>query len=684
MLAFTNYGENPNFRVYLESQPAGFVGETGRSVSGLEDLFGKQQPLPVVQSINGFLSIDGSGSATITMVNDRDRLMRKFARQYSDDLALTYLLGYREVWKNIIANNYEYQSKNPYRRAYIDGVMRNNDVTMDQVLKDEIVNAFWFPIFELMQKVWIFFQDVTGQWYHGFTGIITDITLNDPAQGLPTVTLKCQSLWRLLNITQWVTRPSVNPGPELRTALEEKIVRSQPFEVFTTNLQGMSPQDIIMNTIKLLNLYFTLTIDNVQEVFWNETPVLGYGVERGELDIRISTQDLNYGIFKERRVFFDSDLTDKSTVLNIVAEGFKLWRSDYDFPATIFRNIVQMSGYDIYLDEIGNLIIQPPKYDHMPSAAIFNPEDYQYQLPSESDSLGPPDPEVEKLYQKLQRKGTTKYDFFGNKYHGPEYVIGDRSLMNSNLTYSEAPVVTAVEAPSGGFGFMQGAGAGSQGSTDEPFWTGFWGADEITTKRYGVRRRRITGLPNVTDTQLLDAYAEMVAIQINATRLKGNLQFTNRPDLQLGRAMYLIERDLLVYPTRKSFKATMDREVSFNFDWSYGHDPLVPIGVPWLKLDELRGLKERNARAKAEEQSEIKEFEKESKFRANENTDPKAQRRAYDAYLEHLRAKGEKGVKEANALTFDKFMKDEWPKYMSWREGEVSTLSFEEWLGPPV
>jgi hypothetical protein len=74
---------------------------------------------------------------------------------------------------------------------------------------------------------------------------------------------------------------------------------------------------------------------------------------------------------------------------------------------------------------------------------------------------------------------------------------------------------------------------------------------------------------------------------LNSLSETGSVIMNQRPDLQLGRTVYVPERNMMYYISSIQQKYVEGKRHTTTIQLTYGHRPEEPIGNPFEKLDEL-------------------------------------------------------------------------------------------------
>lgn len=256
-------------------------------------------------------------------------------------------------------------------------------------------------------------------------------------------------------------------------------------------------------------------------------------------------------------------------------DSMQLWTPKFELPLDMLERGFHAILADVYFDGVGNLIMTFPKYDGLPGE----------EGPSYSTgSYGPPSPEEEEHFDTL-------------RYHGRDYILdGTSGMVSWEFADNENQVVTGVLVPTNP-AYVDGSEQFGWATTGISF------CDRDTMRDFGLRVLQtdqmfpstlITADTQIVkgevhgDLRLLDSYAEGVRKRLSGRRFNGSVSLQMRPDIQLGRTVFHVERGMSYYVSGVSHRYTRGKDFITNLSLEYGRRPHERIGAPWFKL---RGIK---------------------------------------------------------------------------------------------
>lgn len=250
----------------------------------------------------------------------------------------------------------------------------------------------------------------------------------------------------------------------------------------------------------------------------------------------------------------------------IIKEAFT-WETTRVSASDILKQVAGVTGYHTYCDAKGNLIYQKCRYDDFPNT---DPES-NYDLVSDSVGI----PMIDELGQYKNPSQNPNLDKYAMRFHGRNYLIGDESLESWSFHQDEGAIMTHVIVPPVPQNF----------DLDEhltKFFSGVGVASPDITNRFGVRilhaqQMVVKGLNKFLTQMLAEGYVR----KINASIDQCTVKLDCRPDLQIGRTMYLMERRKLYYITGIQNHLTWGDKLETTVSGAYGHNPFSPILDPW-------------------------------------------------------------------------------------------------------
>lgn len=246
----------------------------------------------------------------------------------------------------------------------------------------------------------------------------------------------------------------------------------------------------------------------------------------------------------------------------LIKQAFN-WETSRISAAQAIKSVADLTGYYCYCDAKGNLIYQKQRFDDFPATepgSNYDNEDESTSLPMK-DEIG-------------QYSAADQFTL-GMGFHGRNYLIGDESILNWRITRDDANIVTNVIVP-----------PGVNDLPDDPnllrYATGVGFADPDISRRFGVRlyyaQQLFEGGFNRLIPQIL---AEGITRKMNASIETLQLALNMRPDLQLGRTLYMMERRRLFLITGVQNSLQWGKRHDTTITGEFGHHPFSPILDPW-------------------------------------------------------------------------------------------------------
>lgn len=291
----------------------------------------------------------------------------------------------------------------------------------------------------------------------------------------------------------------------------------------------------------------------------------------------------------------------------------------------VVKKVADATFYDVFFDPNGNLVYQIPRYNNLPGDYAVNFEKRRVvqgqvpsatnpayaPLPTSSSSLEVPETTVATYGEKMKAAGPyTHFDFapdsdqaqnFAQRFHGNGYVITDIGIRSWNLSSSEEAIVTDVEVPAGYILINE------KSQTLTPLArTGRVPLDNVRhlQARFGHRylKTQQIVIPKEFDQAptlkaVLDAFALALLNQINGKAVGGTLGLHARPDLDIGRTIFLVERQHLFYLLGVEQTVRYGKSAGTTLTLGYGHDIGQQIPNPWVAVRNVIGSDRPNADA---------------------------------------------------------------------------------------
>jgi hypothetical protein len=293
-----------------------------------------------------------------------------------------------------------------------------------------------------------------------------------------------------------------------------------------------------------------------------------------------------------------------------IAAILQPWETNKAVGSTIVRRVAEATYYDVSITPNGDVLYQIPKYNNCPG-------EYSPSGALVPEGATPPPSAAPVTFPFLQGEGNAPlanafsnqvatggksyesskwpdgdYDYapapegFSQRHHGFNYVITDVGNRGWRLSSSEEGLVTAVSVPFGQQ-ILQSLGAPNLDSTQA---TGRTPVDDTVdiVARFGLRRfeaqkMSVNNIYNQQNNQaFMDTFAMALLQQINGRAFGGTLDLSGRPDLDLGKNVYHVERQKLLYVMGISHAIRQGQDRSTTLQVAYGHDISREIVSPFV------------------------------------------------------------------------------------------------------
>ena len=546
-------------------------------------------------NINVSLSTRSVGTATITIPNVQDKFSRRAAR-------IRDTIGYV---KNVVDLDLIRELSDDAQR-FSNLVRQSNPKALDQLKATQLdFLTKNLSVLGMMTRIWVDFRGRDERYYAGFTGLISSVEDSMVVGGSVALTLGCSALTRYLELTPIILTSPTTATPTHAGGSEEsqrraintgrsKLLNNQ---VLSNIYNGKSNDSIMSDIIKRVNLSLTregadealgiveverqkldFFLDNkiwqVPEAgneffrtFNGAVPTLGSNVR--EYDDFATDADKRNVYLKAPHLLIHRDMERATTIYQkVIRSVFDLFQNDVRPAMTIIRHVVKTTWAEFFQDGAGNIIYQPQIVDNLPGLSVFNTEHDEGRAELRDGKLS-----------------IDTSDF--QQFHGPSYILGDEGLLSWRFKEDEANFLTQIVAPSG-FNFNLLKGANFQ--PDKLHGFAIVSFEEET--RFGVRHLDLPNLilGTLKELEIVDAYAEAALKRKNAELRSGSMVYNMRPDLQVGRTVYIPEREKLYYvvSTANNYSKSQKSQTTA-LGLAYGHDPSEPIGDPWIAVARLRG-----------------------------------------------------------------------------------------------
>lgn len=262
----------------------------------------------------------------------------------------------------------------------------------------------------------------------------------------------------------------------------------------------------------------------------------------------------------------DSMIGVNITILaKVFRTSFEFFQHKSTFANQILQQVCKIAILELYSDSSGNIILQQPKLNSI--------------VPVENN-------EYEKDSGMIEKTGGVPNKLLAQYYHGMNYLIGSKDLLSFNLHSNEEKVYTKIRTTAG-LDFLQSS---DFAALKTALLEGASPTDRALENRFGVREATI-GMP-VANMALLcyprdsvvrfiDTFADAVKTRYNADIDSATLTMLFRPDFQLGRNIYIIEKDMTVYIQKIKHSFVVGVKADTVLSCNYGHRPFQYLADPW-------------------------------------------------------------------------------------------------------
>lgn len=641
----------PSARIYIQVRETGQIIDLDRFVS-----------------VNTTINIDGISTATVRLTNKADRWYTFSSKADKLQTDISQYLKQCYDTKRINDINRKIAELLSEARRERDPSKREQKLlqvySMEQILFYGAGYRIWIDfrgrkdLVDFQQPNPKKFNDLPDRWYAGFTGIISSIEETVKVGKEQSITLYCKDMRRFFDTTKVVTNAGFKPI--IKTIADARASLNPLQSIFA----GFADGAFILSYIAdIVNLTFHEESGNgfyPHQRFWKLPSVIGSAEVLGTSTAFSSIVNRAYLGFSARRnlkgfanssvetslnafdripdlvtgallkkankgdlMKFISKLdADKDAAdVNDSIDSYQLSRYDVDkmigvstdkvrlnpyqqmivgnfnFESTrvsaneVLKQVSSVTGYPIYFDAKGNLIYQKIRFDDFPAV------DGDYDDPVQSQGLPFMDEEG--------RHDKNKIKEFGLKFHGRNYLIGDESLLGWTYRQSEDQLVTHVVVPAA-TDFIKLEDLANS------FFSGVGLADPNIMRFAGTRILQVQAqLQKTFSRDLPQAVADGLVRKINAGFDTCSIELNSRPDLQIARTMYMIERRKLYYITKIQNNILWGRSFTTVVEGMYGHHPLQPIVDPWRQV--MFGSPQSTENAVNETQKQIASQEKQKK-----------------------------------------------------------------------
>ncbi len=224
-------------------------------------------------------------------------------------------------------------------------------------------------------------------------------------------------------------------------------------------------------------------------------------------------------------------LRDLSVYKKIFGASFQNWQNEYRSHLEIANEVAQLSNYEFYADQFGDIWYHQPRF-------------HNYHL------LTNDNPEV--------------------------YVIRDEDITTYQFTESDKDVVSSI--------YVAGQPNYSEVPPQIMKMTGFY-EDSSLLRKYGRRMLSISH-PYITDSRDCFYFAKSWMLRVNSGRFVGTVTLLGRPELRIHMPVYIPMRNMIYYITGISHKFVYGQTFTTTLQLKYGRKPweilpeILDYGIP--------------------------------------------------------------------------------------------------------
>ena len=224
-------------------------------------------------------------------------------------------------------------------------------------------------------------------------------------------------------------------------------------------------------------------------------------------------------------------LRDLSVYKKIFDASFQNWQNEYRSHLEIANEVAQLSNYEFYADQFGDIWYHQPRFHNYHILTNDNPE---------------------------------------------VYVIRDEDIITYQFTESDKDVVSTL--------YVAGKPNYIEIMPQIVKMTGFY-EDASLLRKYGRRMMSISH-PYITDTSDCFYFAKSWMLRVNAGRFVGSITVLGRPELRMHMPVYIPMRNMIYYITGISHKFSYGQTFTTTLQLKYGRKPweilpeILDYGIP--------------------------------------------------------------------------------------------------------
>jgi len=497
------------------------------------------------ESVTSSVSVSGTGSATVILKNKNFIYFKGIQRAASES-----------VESDQIAE---------LKRAI--ALMKTPDSY------DDLSDSILFPFTYAMDFIWVDYKGRDGVWYPGFSGIVTGYTDTDRPGMDPALVISAKDFRRVMQFAPIVI--GLRNLSE-RDRYDTLLTRTQDQSLAYDNIFATSnPANLYKAIVEKMNTVLNIGGESTSP-FWSYVNPDGNHNVAVELDLfkmydsRNDDRHILEGWQENRsqdsppwsafynnplfRAYYDDIFTDTGRVYQLILRSrFELYKVDSEPALSILNRIAQTTMSLIYVDQVGTLRHEYPRYGGFPSA----------------DKDG--------LVQGLD----------GTWDHGLNYYLSNRdaSYKEFKYTFDESQIASTRLTVQQS---MHNPALDLNNDLTLLNRTGIDVADERELLHLGLRE---VNLPNLlmeydlsSDLTVLDAFAKAARTQMNAQAHAFSVSLENRPDLRLNRNFVYIPRAQVGLITDIGQTTTPSNGTSTTITCRYAHSVGEELVYPWEEI----------------------------------------------------------------------------------------------------
>jgi len=468
--------------------------------------------------VSSTLSMTGVGTATVVLRNKSSKFFRGIAWP---------------KWASVRAD--EVEQLRSVLRSFRDQVADYRyETEIGKIIDDK---ELIYPWVNPMDLLWIDYRGRDGHWYSGFTGVVTGYSDQIRAHATPTFTITAKDFRRILqNIPVVTGQMALADRFRFETLLTQWQAGSIPI---TSLFAAKEPSTVVAESLEIVNRILNIQ-PKEERNFWKfkgtddialfqdlagDKPIAPYEYAADEFDPFSAhrTEDPDEATFYHNPIahgFMDAVFSDGPSVYQLILRSqLDAFSVDLDYILSILNRVAQATLAVIYVDQLGNLRYEYPRY------ATFPSDD--------------PDPAA---WGSKYRNGNF-YTDFNTPFHGRNYYVTsqDASFMDYKGGEDESQIVaTRVSCKQS----LVIGGVTPGAATEKMVNMGFAVAPEVDLLRFGLRETNVQPfyVNTILKREVLDAYAQSVMTYLNAQAHSFTVTLDQRPDLMLNRSLVFADR----------------------------------------------------------------------------------------------------------------------------------------------